>query len=380
MLESFDESKIFHIISLLNHELNTSFLKDNFNLENNSLNSSLEDENIYFNNKFELIKEVNSKKEVHFIINKATPPLIFNKEISRILKNEMNIFKKILEILDKADKEENKENNIIVNVKKQIMGKDLIKMNNKSNKEAFTKSGLLGRKRNNDYSLRSHNKYSPDNIVNKIKTILKKYLILFVNNIIHSLYTDNMKDTILSELGFPKNKHSDLIKDVDYKTTANKKKKRDNLLLLDYTLEQFLSLDISGKYKILKNEKFSKLNKKIITDYLLKDDQNFDVFEFILEELKFEDFLGLFIRTKELKDFPSFNQLNNSKKNIIQNSLVTIETYLKELHEENDDDVYFICFLLLIYNFRRYFSIKAERKAKTPKNNKNIKNTKNKNK
>ena len=189
-----------------------------------------------------------------------------------------------------------------------------------------------------------------------------------------------MKDTILSELGFPKNKHSDLIKDVDYKTTANKKKKRDNLLLLDYTLEQFLSLDISGKYTTLKNEKFSKLNKKIITDYLLKDDQNFDVFEFILEELKFEDFLGLFIRTKELKDFPSFNQLNNSEKNIIQNSLVTIKTYLKELHEENDDDVYFICFLLLIYNFRRYFSIKAERKAKTPKNNKNIKNTKNKNK
>ena len=73
--------------------------------------------------------------------------------------------------------------------------------------------------------------------------------------------------------------------------------------------------------------------------------------------------------TKELNDFPSFNLLNYNDKIIIQNSLVTIETYLKELYEENDD-AYFICFLLLIYNFRRYFSIKGDRKIKHNKNKK----------
>ena len=104
-----------------------------------------------------------------------------------------------------------------------------------------------------------------------------------------------------------------------------------------------------------------------------------NVFKFILKELKFEDFLGLFIRTKELDDFPSFNQLNNYEQNIIRNSLVTIEEYLKELHEEKDD-VHFICFLLLIYNFRRYFSVKAERKKKNSENVKNNKNPKNKKK
>ena len=58
--------------------------------------------------------------------------------------------------------------------------------------------------------------------------------------------------------------------------------------------------------------------------------------------------------------------MNYNDKIIIQNSLVTIETYLKELYEENDD-AYFICFLLLIYNFRRYFSIKGDRKMKHDK-------------
>jgi hypothetical protein len=51
-----------------------------------------------------------------------------------------------------------------------------------------------------------------------------------------------------------------------------------------------------------------------------------------------------------------------------------IEDYLKQLFGENqengkNDDVYFICFLLLIYNFRRYFSIKYERNKKNSNNN-----------
>ena len=391
MLESYDESNIFQILDHLHYEPNT-FLIDNINQQNNYFTSYINEDKIYFNNPFkkpcdannkqcEMKKEVISERHVHFVTNKETPPMILKNEISGILTNEINIFKKINEILDKEDKGDYLENNIIVNVKKQIMGKAFIKIKKKSNKGAFTMSRLLGRKRINDDSLRNHNKYSPDNIVNKIKTIIKKYIILFVNNVIDNLYTDDMKDTILSELEFPKYRNTDLIKDVNYKITANTKKKRDNLLLLDYTLEKFLSFDISGRYrKMTENKEFSKLNKKIISDYLLKDDNiNLNVFKFILKKLKFEDFLGLFIRTKELDDFPSFNQLNNYEQNIIRNSLVTIEEYLKELHEENDD-VHFICFLLLIYNFRRYFSVKAERKKKNSENVKNNKNPKNKKK
>ena len=358
MLESYDEGTIFQILSHFNFEPNT-FLLDNINLQNNSLTSFFNDDNIYFNK--------HSNKQVHFVIKKETPPMILKNEISGILTKETNIFTKIKKILDKVDKGDYLENTIIVNVKKQIMGKDLVKSNTKSVGKAFTKSGFLGRKRINDESLRNHNKYSPDNVISRIKTILKKYIIVFVNNIIDCLYTEDMKDIIFSELKFPKNRQSDLIKDVDYKSTANRKKKRDNLLLLDYTLEDFLSFNVSGRYrKIIQNEEFSKFNKKIITDYLFRDKNNADVFKFVLKELKFEDFLGLFIHTKELNDFPSFNLLNYNDKIIIQNSLVTIETYLKELYEENDD-AYFICFLLLIYNFRRYFSIKGDRKMKHDK-------------
>ena len=136
-------------------------------------------------------------------------------------------------------------------------------------------------------------------------------------------------------------------------------------MLLTYTLKDFLSFDLSGRYKAITQKKgqFSKNNQKIMKEYLLKDDKNNAIFNFVLNNLKFEDFLDLFIHTKELSDFPSFNSLNGSEKKIIEKCLVRIESYLKKLYKEKDY-VYFICFLLLIYNYRRYFSIKAERNGK----------------
>ena len=78
---------------------------------------------------------------------------------------------------------------------------------------------------------------------------------MFINNIINDLYTPNKRNLILSELKFPANKSSDLIKDVDYKSTANKKKKIENLVLLNYSLKQFLSFDLSGRYKSIAQKK-----------------------------------------------------------------------------------------------------------------------------
>ena len=79
--------------------------------------------------------------------------------------------------------------------------------------------------------------------------------------------------------------------------------------------------------------------------------------------MKLEDFLDIFIYKKEIDDIPSFNELNSQEKVIIEKCFVRIEPYLKELLDENDY-IYLICFLILIYNYRRYFSIKAERNRK----------------
>ena len=118
-----------------------------------------------------------------------------------------------------------------------------------------------------------------------------------MNNIINSIYSLHEKNSILSELNLQTNKLSDLIKDVDYKSTANKKKKRENLILLNYSLKEFLSFDASRRYKAIaqNNEDFSKYNEKIIAGYLLKDNENRAIFDIVLNNLKYEDFLDLLL-------------------------------------------------------------------------------------
>ena len=105
---------------------------------------------------------------------------------------------------------------------------------------------LLGRKRKNDDSIRNHNKYSIDNIMIKIRNILKKYLILFVNNILANLYNKKQKKLILNKLNLPL-KYNSLLKDIDYKSIANIIRKNENLKLLNNPIKDFLSNDISSK-------------------------------------------------------------------------------------------------------------------------------------
>ena len=338
------------------------------------------DSNEKFENNKEKEKE-NCKKEkecICFKVYRAIPPILLREEISFIFKNKIGMNGKIQRILNT---DLYQKNDIIENVKNHLLDKDIIKYKKYNTEKNKFINKKKGRKRNDDESIRRHNKYSPDNLINKIKTILKKYIINFVNKIINSLYTYQKRISILSELNFQADKSFELIKDVDYNLIANKKKKIENLNLLNYSLKEFLSLALSGKYKAITQNKMEllKLNEKIMTEYLLKDNENKDFFYFILNNLKFEDFLDIFIHRKELNDFPSFKLLNNNQKNIIEISLERIEVFLEKSFKENIDEnngkdnndyVYFICFLLMIYNYRRYFSIKVERN-RDKKNNKN---------
>ena len=362
-----------NILLTNNFPSDETIYQDSINLEdfdNNSIYNMLK--SIYEKEKESGIK---NKIDSTFLINRETPPVLLTKDISLYLINEIDIGKEIKNILYN---ESYLKNNVIEMIEKQLINKEDIKSNDKENREKqlFNKKKEefidisknkfgKGRKAINDETIRNHNKYSSDNVINKIKTILKKYIIIFINNIINDLYTPNKRNLILSELKFPANKTSDLIKDVDYKSTANKKKKIENLVLLNYSLKHFLSFDLSGRYKSIaqKKKQFLKFNQKIITEYLLKDDNHRAIFNFVLNKLKLEDFLDIFIYKKELNDILSFNELNSQEKVIIEKCFVRIEPYLKELLDENDY-IYLICFLILIYNYRRYFSIKAERNRK----------------
>lgn len=353
-------------------------LKDSNAEENNSLitfplNETINSRSINFDNFdnssyynifksiFEKEKELpkKNKSELQFLIIKETPPVLLTKDITNLLRNKIDNWDEIKNILNNKSY---LNNNAIKKVENQLIKKESSKNKKLDKKIDNSVKMKLGRKTINDETIRNHNKYSPDNIINKIKTILKKYIIIFINNVINCIYTLKQRNIIMSELSFPIYKTSDLIKDIDYKSTASKKKKLENLLLLNFSLKQFLSFDLSRKFKIItqQTDNISKFNQKIMTEYLFKDDSNWAIFNFVLKELKLEDFLDIFVHKKELSDFPLFNSLNFQEKKIIEKSLVRIEKYLNELLKEKDN-IYLICFLLLIYNFRRYFSIKNGR-------------------
>jgi hypothetical protein len=78
-------------------------------------------------------------------------------------------------------------------------------------------------------------------------------------------------------------------------------------------------------------------------------------------KLKIEDWLNIFIHMKELNDFPSFNSLDSVNKKKIEDSLIRIEEVFNDLASEGN--IYFYCFILLIYNYKRYYLIKQDRKS-----------------
>ena len=80
------------------------------------------------------------------------------------------------------------------NIKKDLSSELITRKKFEKKEINQNETNLLGRKRKNDNSIKNHNKYSIDNIMIKIRNILKKYLILFVNNILTNLYNNKQKN------------------------------------------------------------------------------------------------------------------------------------------------------------------------------------------
>lgn len=317
-------------------------------------------DHIYF---FNTKSKTNNNK---FLVSKNVdfPPLLNLESIFNFMLKNIKMKKNIKKIFD-INLYVN--NNILKNILEQLNIKTN-KRYTKSDKNIKNNNNILkrniGRKPKDDFSISHHNKYAPDNIINKIKNILKKYLIIFVNNIINNLYSLKQITKIISKLNFPIiSKSTNLIKDIDHKSISNIKKKDENLQLLNYNLKDLLSFNLSSRYKMIKEGKkdFSDYNKKII-EYLLNNvngDKYKNLFYFVFIELKFEDWLEIFIHQKKLIDFPLFNQLDYDISRIVENSLVRIEDFFDDLIKQGD--IYFVCFLLLIYNYKRYYAIKRGR-------------------
>jgi hypothetical protein len=231
------------------------------------------------------------------------------------------------------------------------------------NKDESNETIKTGRKKKSDGTNRFHNKYSLDNLFNKAKNMINKSLIEFINILINKIYTKEKIKRMFLELNIEKKKSNSklikVIKDNQYNFIKDKKKSSDILKLFSLTIKEYLCNEISTKYTNLPSD----YNEKVIK-WILKDDKNKEISDFIFNKLKIEDWVDIFLYRKKLKDYFAFNSINQNSQKIIKENIIGIDYYFQEIYLDNKgnaDKEYFHCFLLLIYNLRRYVMIKEKR-------------------
>ena len=222
------------------------------------------------------------------------------------------------------------------------------------NKDESNETIKTGRKKKSDGTNRFHNKYSLDNLFNKAKNMINKSLIEFIN--ILNIEKKKSKSKLIK-----------VIKNNQYNFIKDKKKSKDIIELFTLTVKEYLCNKLSIKYTNLPND----YNEKVIS-LLLKDDNNKNLFDFIFNKLKIEDWVDIFLYQKKFKDYFGFNSINKNNKKIIKENIIRIDYYFEEIYLDNKgnaDKTYFHCFLLLIYNLRRYIMIKEKRNCRKKQSN-----------
>ena len=181
-----------------------------------------------------------------------------------------------------------------------------------------------------------------DNIIKKIKTAIFKYPLLFLNNILKA---------------FPTTNKYELLK-IDYEFVM-RLKKEEELKLLDMSLKDIFSKNISSKYtKYEKN-----FNKKIIENILNKKVNVDDTILFVFN-MTLRDWLDIFTLKKTVNDiYNKTNYINYQNVDFekIEKNLVRIDKFLKIINEKNKDEEYMSHFIFYLYNYERWFYLKRGR-------------------
>ena len=369
---SFNKRNDFFFSNYTNNDLDSSFNLDenSININNNQLISfdlnnfntifdenSLKNNNLYMNPS-QMINRAKPyfkiKKYYGIKIENDIPKPFLEKDITKLFK-KMNICKEtkmkfISCINNPSTKKEEIKSKLLLNPRERRKKlndkvkpkeKKEIKFNNKSNIKS-------GRKTKNDFSVRTHNKFSFDNMIDKIKNMINTSLVLFCNKIIKAIYTN--EEQIIQIFSMAKISkeisRTKIIKDIDYSFLANKRKGNEVLDLLNMTVKDYLSNKISLKYVNIPNE-----YNELIINQLLLDDNNKDIFVFLFN-IKIGDFFYVYIYQKDIKEFLEFNKLNSNHKRIVKNNLVRINDCLNKIVSK--DETYFQCLVMLMYNFRRF--------------------------
>ena len=346
------------LTDVISNSLYCLFVKDNLYsgidqianinaLDDNKIQTGLIDTNQEGTKILESNKDISnnnyfSENEINIVINKFD----INKEMKLILRLQNDLKCHSIQSIKKELE--------ITNIKRGKMIKETID------------NGIIlkrGRKLNQDMTNRNHNQYSTDNIISRIINIINDFVINFTNKLINSLYRDVEKIIILKELYLSKLKSSKnlmkMIKKINYDFLLNLRKKDKILKLLDFSLKEYLSQEISNKYD--KNN-FPIDYNALIIEKIVNDENKKNIFKFILEDLKIEDYIDIFIHKKNFKDFPNYSLLNKAQKEILKENLETIEKYIDKIFK--NDKKYFHIFCLIIFNLKIYLENKESRNRK----------------
>lgn len=266
---------------------------------------------------------------------------IFNKESNRKIFNksfrQLN-FQKDIEG-DLLTKKKRKRTN--------LESENLTLLNNDKNIENKEISQKRGRKTHKVKKSEVHDKMSPDNIIKKIKTKLFKSCFYFLNNILDVSYKTNEKNEI------------EILKLNN--NITNKIKKEKEIELLDMSLKDIFSKEISTKYK--KKIYSNNYNEKTIKKILANNPDETVLFSF---NITLRDYLDIFSSKKTIQeiankyDYINYNNVDFVK---IEKSFVGLDKFLHILSKNNDED-YINNFILYLKNYEKWFKSKKGRKRK----------------
>jgi hypothetical protein len=290
-------------------------------------------------NKEESVKNDNDKnKQNEHEIQENKKTVVEIKELGTIkINNECCVIYELIYIIQIFQKKENLKQYVILLQKIEIS--EIIKnqIYNIHKKRIRRKAEEVKKaKKEGETSTKGpHDKYSPDNIVSKIRSYLFRYLVYSVNEILKEY-----------KVGFN-------LKKLNAKK-MNGLKKDDNLKDLDMSLEEFLSREISPKNKSHKD-----INKTNIVNLLNRENQtNIEKIKSLFK-LTFREWMNYFLMKENNAEF-KFNGLDMLLKTILE-----INENL-ELNEK--DKQYFVDFVFILYNYERWFHVKKARTAKDKKN------------
>jgi len=238
------------------------------------------------------------------------------------------------------------------------------KKRNKKDKITFNEEDKkdIGRKKKDDNSSRKHNKYCVDNIIKKIKLKLLEDFLNFGNKVINENLDKNkliVYNKILRDRDDNIEKFEDLIKMIDYKYIGRLNKKKD-LSILYMPFKELFSKNIIPRYSKLKPD-----SNKIIIEKLLQEECDKANIAFVLN-MKFKDWIDIFTYRKRLN---SINNLEYGNLDNLSQYFEYADNLILNIYRKNKKDNYLLYFMIYLYNYERWFSLKIGR----TRSSKNIK-------